>query len=153
MDEPVSWLAIQAVKAAIGAIKIADGYRTDLGLAPIFTDRTQRNPEKNGAFVVVIATDFVPDTANSGVKAAATDMDLTVEYAIPTAMADPELLAHCARADLLRALGPNLRGFAAGFRTLTVTGSQITGAVEPGTQLVIAQVTARAGLSESLLPA
>jgi hypothetical protein len=153
MTEPVSWLALEAIKARLATILTADGYATDLGEQPIALDRTQH--VGNGAYTTVVAGEITVAEQASGPRTTVSDMDVTIEYALPssTPAPGPELLAHRARADIVRALGAAVRGDAAGFRSLRVTGSRIVSAVEPGTSLIIAQVSCVAGLVESRPPA
>lgn len=153
MAEPLTWLALEALKTMLASIKIVNGYHTDLGLAPVYLDRSQ-NADNNTAFTAILAGEIPtnPDLSNRNILAS--NMDLTVEYCIPPAAGvSAELLAHRGRADLLRVLMSDLRGKPHGFGALTITGSRIVSAVEPGSSLVIAQVSARAALSESKTPA
>lgn len=152
MAEPLSWLALEALKTMLASIKIISGYHTDLGLAPVYLDRAQ-TVDANSAFTVVIANEIATLEEKSNRNILASAMDLTVEYCIPVSIVNPELLAHRGRADLLRVLMSDLRGKPQGFTSLQITGSRITSAVEPGSSLVIAQVSARAALSESKTPA
>lgn len=153
MTEPVSWLALEAIKARLATIRTADGYATDLGAQPISLDRTQH--VGNVASTTVVAGEITVNDEASGQRTTVCDMDVTIEYALPHTTPDPgpEQLAHRARADIVRALSAPLRGDAAGFRKLRVTGSRIVSAVEPGTSLIIAQVSCVAGLVESRPPA
>lgn len=153
MAEPITWLALEAIKTLLASIKIADGYHTDLGLAPVYLDRSQ-NVDAGAAFTVVIANEISVIEEKSGRNTLASTMDITAEYCIPASdTANAELLAHRGRADLVRVFLNDTRGLTQGFNNLQITGSRITSAVEPGSSLVIAQVSARATLSESKTPA
>lgn len=137
----------------LAVIRIADGYHTDLGLAPVYLDRSQ-NVDANTAFTVVIANEVAAVEEKSNRNIQASTMDVTVEFCIPpVAGVNSELLAHRGRADVVRVLMDDLRGKPNGFNKLEITGSRITSAIEPGSSLVIAQVSARAALSETKLPA
>jgi hypothetical protein len=152
-SEPLTWLAIQAIAALFAPIARDDGWHTDLGSAAIHTDRSQR-PAGDAPYVFVFAGEIPVNTASSGPRTVASDMDFTVEYMIPVAPGvSPELLAHRGRADIVRALIADPRDLPAGLRKIEITGTQIVSAVEPGSSLIVAQVTARAGLSESQFPA
>jgi hypothetical protein len=153
MAEPLTWLAVEALKAMVASITIDAGYHTDLGLAPVYLDRSQ-NAEAAGAFTVIIANEISPIEEKSGNKTLTSTMDITAEYCLPVeTITNPELLAHRGRADLVRVFLTDLRGQQPGLTKLQITGTRITSAVEPGSALVIAQVSARATLSESKTPA
>ena len=152
MAEPLTWLALEALKALVASITITGGYHTDLGLAPVYLDRSQ-NQDENAAFMVIIASDVLPIAAKSNQNIRASTMDVTSEFCIPVDLTNAELLAHRGLADLSDVFGNDLRGLVPGFTKLELTGSRITSAVEPGSSLVIAQVSARATLSESKTPA
>ncbi len=151
--EPITWLAIQAIAARLASITVANGWHTDLGTASVVTDRSQQL-ESLQPSVTILAGEIEGNPGQSGTRTQVTDMDVTVEFSIPRALGvSPELLAHRGRADLVRALTTDARDAAAGIRSIKVTGSRIGSAVEPGSNLVIAQVSARVGLSESTQPA
>lgn len=153
MAEPITWRALEALRAMLAVVRIADGYHTDLGLAPVHLDRGQ-NVDANEAFTVIIANEITAVDEKSNRNILASAMDITVEYCIPvTGAGNAELLAHRGRADVVRVLMNDLRGQVQGFNKLQITGTRITSAIEPGSSLVIAQVSARAALSESTTPA
>lgn len=151
--ECTSWLMIDAVAEMVGRITIANGYYTDLGAVPRVLDRTQQvEPEQ--AFVIILAEAFETVDGKSSTRTLCSSVDLVLEYVVPRAPGfSSEQLAHRGRADLVRALATDLRGAPKGFSDIQVLGSAITSPEEPGSDLVIAQVTARAVLNESLLPA
>lgn len=151
--ECASWQMIEAVSDLVGRITVANQYYTDLGVAPRVLDRTQQvDPDQ--AFVIILAETFETLDEKSNHRTLCSGVDVVLEYVIPRAPnANAEQLAHRGRADLVRALATDLRGAPKGFTSIQVTGSAITSPEEPGSDLVIAQVTARAVLSESLMPA
>lgn len=152
--EPLTWRTLQAIGERLSGISIADGYYTNLGAAPRYYDRSQRIESDDATpFVVILADEMPTNEQASGTRTTATDMAVTIEYAIPFDAENPELVAHRGRADIVRRLMTDLRGMPTGFRNLRITGSRITNAPEPGSDLVIAQVQARASLSESIPPA
>lgn len=154
MADPITWQALESIKTMIAGITQANDFYTDLGLAPVYLDRSQ-NVEGNAPFTVAIANEITVNEDKSSARTLSSTMDLTVEYCIPLGAGtiNPELLAHQGRADIVNALLGGLRGQVKGFTSLQITGTRITSAVEPGSSLVIAQVSARAGLSESKPPA
>ena len=151
--ECASWQMIEALDALVGRVAVTNGYFTDLGAEPRVLDRTQQvDPAR--AFVIILAETFETVDDKSNHRTLCSGVDVVLEYVIPRAPGvSPEQLAHRGRADLVRALATDLRGGPKGFTSISITGSAITSPEEPGSDLVIAQVTARAVLSESLLPA
>ena len=152
MAEPISWQVLEWLKARIEAIRVDDGYLTDIGAGPIALDR-ESMPEEDAATTIVLGTDFAPTEGKSTKKTHVGGMDITIEFQVPYASTEsPMKLAHRARSDLLRVLSGDLFNAPPGFRSLDITGSSIT-PPEGGATSVVAQVTARAGLSEPLSPA
>jgi hypothetical protein len=153
--EPISWLALQAIKALVQSVSVINGYYTDMGAADIVLDRSQV-PEGEAPFVLITATDFTPIDARSGPKTTVNTMDLVIEFAQPMGdgVTDPELIAHRGRADLVRVLKTDLRSAPAMLHNLQITSSRIgSDTDEAGSALVIAQVSARVDLTESKSPA
>lgn len=152
MDEPITWQALQLVEAMVRGITVANGYRTDIGLGEVTLD-TRQTGESDGIRTTIAATDFAINEQASGLRVLKTDMNFVVEVSIPFGLFDvPELVAHRARADLIRALRDDFRGQVHGINSLQITGSRV-GNPDDGSDAVIAQVTARAGLTESKPPA
>lgn len=152
MAEPISWQVLGVVKAMIEKITIANGYHTDLGAGLVLIDRSQL-PEEDAAFTIIIAGAISAVAEKSSSRISSSEMEIIVEFALP--MVDgtnPELLAHRGRADIVRALKSGELPTGAGMGALKVTGSAI-GTPDGGAAIVIAQVTARAGLTETNVPA
>ena len=155
MAEPLTWLAIQDIVTMLASITNDAGYYTDLGEIPAISDRSQVTEDVE-SYVAVIAGEITPIPDRSGIRTIASTMDVTIEYALSVdsdATANPELLAHRGRADIVRAIRFDLRGLSKGFTALDITGTRITNAALAGSNFVLAQVSARASLSESKPPA
>ena len=154
MAEPLTWTTILAIKAMLESIAGAPDWHTDLGVHPIHTDRAQQ-PDTNAPFTLVIADEITTNEEATGrsKRTVSGDIDVIIQFCIPAGNDSPELVAHRARADIARALGADLRGGASGIRSISVESARITDAVLAGTDLVIAQVLARASLTESITPA
>ena len=154
IDEPLTWQALQVVRELVEGITVAGGYYTDLGAGTIVTDRSRLKLEGLAPITVIVAADVAVNPDASGPRTSASDMDVTIEVAVPFEAESPELIAHRARADLIRALKTSLRGRLEGFRSFDVTSSGFSSdADEKGLQYTLVQVTARAGLSETATPA
>lgn len=154
IDEPLSWLAIQHIKGLIATITTAAGYRTNIGSSRLLDDRSQIDAEE-GAYVLIIARDF-EQLGESGSRTQASvneDMGVLIEFGIARDPAmSPELAAHRARADIQRALRTPLRGQVKGLRHIAIQASAV-GDAPDGAALIVAQVQARAGLSDTTPPA
>lgn len=156
--EPISWLAIEVLEARVRQITKANGYRTDLGDGFITTDRRQipqgfGEIETQSAYTVIVATDFEFSSDKSGKRTYSEDMDVTIEFGIPLSSAsNTEREVHRARADLMKAMIATVRGEPSGIRILVAPNSFI-GDAPDGSNYLIAQVSARAGLTETLSPA
>lgn len=155
MAEPITWEALQVIKARVAAIRIAGGYFTDLGAGEILTDRSRLKLEGQPSVMLIVAGDIEASAAGSNERIKNSDMDVTLEYAIQFESENPELLAHRARADIVRALAqPLTRAELQCLRLIEITGSRFgQDADEKGIPFTLAQVTARAGLTERHAPA
>ena len=81
---------------------------------------------------------------------------IVIEVSVPFDVDDgPQRLAHRARSDLMRALVPlrkDIKTRPQGVNSFAITGSTV-GQPDDGASVVLVQVTARAGLTESTSPA
>ncbi len=157
--DPISFRALEAVALLVAGISEANGYHTDLGMGRIVLDDEQlpEDDTDDSPATFIDAAEFTLDSSGRGF--ANSDMGITVEYVIPrgSRSAQPKLIAHRGCADLVRALAfkANDTTLPRCFRHLTLTGARLRGFSdeESGASYVIAQVTARAGLTELKSPA
>ncbi len=155
MSEPITWQMLEHVRDAIKLIRVSRGFRSDLGLGVVALEASQL-PEDDTPAVFIIATDISVDEASATRTTLSSDMEIVIEAVVPFASHEnAQLVAHRARSDVLKALIPlrkNIKERPEGVRTFIVTGTVI-GQPDDGASVVIAQVTARAGLTESQSPA
>lgn len=153
-EEPLSWRAIQWVKGVIAEISQDTGYYSNFAAVRMLDDRSQVDAEQ-GEYVLVIATDFDP-TGESGGRTSHVyneDMTMLIEFGIrKDPSLNPELAVHRARSDVLRALRTPLRNQKHGITSIEIENSSV-GDAPDGSALIIAQVQARAGLSDTTPPA
>lgn len=150
---PVSWAALELIQQRLAGITVARGYFTDLGAGVITLDPRQQHQPDGSIFTLITGEGISDNDAASGTRTTVSDMDVVIEAVIPfEAVENPALIAHRARADLYRALRDGVRDAAQGLRSLKTTGSSFTVGTD-GEAVVIAQVTARAGLAETIPPA
>ena len=155
MAEPVSWLAVELIEARLQSVSVDAGYYTDLADGVITTDPAKKAKSDTAIHTLVHAGGFTEKPEASGRRTKVSDMDVTIEVTVPFSDAhNAALLAHRARADVIRAISGGVLHTTQGVRALDITGSSFDiGATADGAAVVIAQVTARAGLAESTPPA
>ena len=153
--EPISWRALEALADVVRGITQANGYHTDIGAGPVILDDEQIDadaPDQSAVFID--ATEILTESSGRGMVSSG--MDITIEFVVPRTAVNrnPKLLVHRGCADLMRALSFKTSGrdttLPTGFRTFAVTGARLDGITdeETGDAVVIAQVTARAGLTD-----
>lgn len=152
MAEPGTWLALELLRDRLQQIRIEDGYHTDLGLGAMHLERNQAL-EADAPFTLLVATaiDPLPDASGRTIEVSA--IAWTIEYVLPLDGAGgvgPDRLAHRGRADVVRALGGDLRGEAVRLSNLRIDGCEITGDTDArGAAVVITQVTGRIDVTET----
>lgn len=155
LREPVSWLAIELIEARLRAVTREAGYHTDLGVGTVSTDPAEKASADSAMHTLIDAGDFteIPKGSTRNIKNF--DMAVTIEVFVP--FSDDQnaaLQAHRARADVVRALSGDMQRNEAEVRVIEITGSGLgLGVSADGAAVVIAQVTARAGLTENNPPA
>lgn len=151
---PVTWSALLAIRDRIKTISPANGYYTDLGAGVVTTDpsEVEADPAQGitpQPFTTIVAGDIEENPEASGNRTSVSDMDVTIEFAVPFSdSGNAELLAHMAMHDIVRCIRGGVRNEAAGLRSLRIVRRRF-GTPADGAASVIAQVTARAGLAES----
>ena len=152
---PTTWQVLQHVEAALKLITVARGFYTDLGSHDIALEPDQV-PESEVLHTVVIGSDL-PVTEDTSTRSHThSTMEILIEVSVPFEVDEgPQQLAHRARADVMRALVPlrkNIKDRPQGVNSFVITGSTV-GQPDDGASVVLVQVTARAGLTESISPA
>ena len=151
--EPLSWLAIEEIERRLNLVT-GPGYYTDLTSGIITTDPKTERKDSQQTLTLISATAFAEKPEASGRRTKSSDMEVMVEVTIPFEIEhNPALIAHRARADVIKALSGGAFKSDAGIRSIEITGSGIVIGIDGGGPVVIAQVTARAGLTESTTPA
>lgn len=153
-QEPASWLMLEFVAGRIRLIKRADGFFTDLGTGYIALDDDVIKESTELAGVVISAARIAPTT--TGRAQGSSEIEITVEIAVPRGGAEvnPRRLLHRARADVMRVLYFDTRSMPMGITKFEVTDTRLADTVDDdeGHTSVIAQITARAGLTETFQP-
>lgn len=154
MSSPVTWQLLEHVRDALKLITVARGYSTDLGLGVVALEAAQL-PEEGVPSTLIIGSEIPVNEEASTRTTTKSEMDIVIEFAVPFDNSDAQLVAHRARSDVMRALVPlrkHIKERPLCVTSFAITGSRI-GQPEDGASVVIAQVTARAGLIESQTPA
>ena len=157
--EPITWRALEALADVVRGITTAAGYRTDLGAGKVvLDDEDVDGDETDDACTFIDAGDI--DPAAGGKRFDSPSVDITIEFVVPRSTGiNAKLLAHRGCADLIRALNFKTTGrdtnLPQGFTSFELTGARLRGYTdeEQAASFVIAQVTARAGLTELHSPA
>lgn len=154
MTEPLSWTTMQFLRDQLKDIGPGNGYHSDFSSFRMLLDRSQIDAANTG-YVLVVTTDFAPTREGGGRtnRTMCEDLTVLVEFGVPRDPGlNPELQLHRARADIVRCLKQPLRGKPAGIGEIEYTGATL-GDAPDSSNLLIAQVTARAVLTDSLAPA
>lgn len=151
MSEPASWLLLEFLADRVRAITVDNGYFSDLGLDPVVTD--DNDLDKDQAGTVIDSGELT--TTSSTSEQLNYDMDVIVEFGVPRGDGQNNVkrLVHRAALDLARALMIKPRDLPRYVRKFEETGARVlSGDAESGTAYLIAQVTARASLTEFKQP-
>lgn len=153
MDEPASWQLVEFLADRVREITIDNGFYTDIGLGKIVLD-DEDVQEDDVPSVVIEAT--LATVGSQGAGHLNSDVDITIEYGIPRLANVPNAKrqVHRARLDLVRALTFNNKSLPRFVRSFEqVDASLGSGNNDAGAYFTIAQVTARAGLTDLKSPA
>lgn len=152
MADPASWQLLEALQDIVSGITVANGYLSDLGLQPVVLDDADLGEEDAGT--VIEAGDIT--VTSQSTEHVNYDLDVLVEFGIPRGLpgTNAKRLIHCATLDLARALLIKPRDLPRCVRTFEQTAARmVSGEDASGASFLVAQVTARAGLTETKSPA
>lgn len=152
MAEPcATWELLEALAERVRGITRDAGFLTDLGLSPVVLDGEQLDDSQPGTVIeagLVSVTSASPGIVNY-------DVDIVVEFSVarPGGAAPPEAAAkqrlHMAVLDLASALLVKPKDLPRWVRSFEQTGGQLDDVeTESGAAFLVAQVTARAGLTQ-----
>lgn len=146
-----TWELLEALQQRVQGITRANGYLTDLGQSPVVLDGEQLDDSTAGT-VIEAGTVTVTSASAAGVNY---DVDIVVEFSLrhpgasdPAAPGITQQL-HMAVLDLATALLVKPKDLPRWVRSFEQTGGQLADAEnETGAAFLVAQVTARAGLTQ-----
>lgn len=150
--EPVSWQLVEFLAGRVRLIRTESGFFTDIGSGLILLD-DEDAPEDIAVPATAIVVDRISFTSGGRVQANS-DVGLTIEFSVPRGSDEdrPNRLVHRARHDLIRVLTFDSRALPLGLTKFEVVDSQLAEVTDGGHSSVVAQITARAGLTESFQP-
>ncbi len=134
-------------------ISRAAGFFTDIGTGLILLD-DEDAPERIGVAATAIVCDRITFTTGSRVQSSS-DVGVTIEFSVPRREDEqrPNRLVHRARHDLVRVLTLDPRNLPLGLTKFELIDSQMAAVTDDaGHSSVVAQITARAGLTEIFQP-
>lgn len=152
MPEPASYQLLELLAARIAQITVANGYMSDLGNFAVVLDDSDLEADAVGTIVeagLITVSSVTSEYINY-------ELDIVVEFGVPRGdgSTSVKLLMHRAALDLSRALMIKGRDLPRYVRTFEQTGAQLfSGQTESGTSFLVAQVTARADLTDFKTPA
>lgn len=156
VGDPITWRVLEDVRDALREIKLANGFYTEIGLAPIALEAEQVPERDTEPHTVILAMSIDIDESKSTRDILKSEMDIVIEYTLPLSSTDnAQRVAHRGRMDVLRALTRlrrDIKERPRGLNTFQITGTAIQ-QPEDGAATVVAQVVARAGLTENFNPA
>lgn len=153
LKEPASWEFLEFLAGRVRLIKRSAGFYTDLGEGLILLDDDDA-PAQIDAPATAIVVERISNTAGNRAQTSS-DMSVIVEFSVPRDVdeAQPNRLVHRARHDLMRVFTFDPRNLPLGLTKFEVVDSQLAEVTDDtGHSSVVAQITARAGLTEIFPP-
>jgi len=150
--EPVSWQLVEFLAERVRLITSESGFFTNIGRGLILLD-DEDAPEDMKVAATAIVVERISFTSGGRVQANS-DVGVTIEFSVPRGQDEdrPNRLVHRARHDLIRVLTFDPRALPLGLTKFEVVDSQLAEVTDGGHSSVVAQITARAGLTESFQP-
>lgn len=150
MSAPLTWRAVQVIADYMATIRLADGFRTDLG-ASVSTDPAQLDGDTDNLPAVHVVTDG--DITDAGIDAGRRikSVPVTAEAYVPVTQTGAHRIAHDLLDDMSRAIPSGKRrasNFPQGVYALDRTGARIL-LMPEGLPYVVAQLTLAVGVSET----
>ncbi|HHA2757995.1 TPA: hypothetical protein ACOEQX_001233 [Stenotrophomonas maltophilia] len=151
--EPLSWQLVEFLRERVRLILTSAGFLTDIGAGLIVIDDSELDEDQSGPATVISVQQL--SRIGGGSAQVTSDASVTIEFEVPreSGEVNPRLLVHRARYDLIRVLTFNDKLLPKGITTFELLQSQMaTLEDDAGHSAVVAQITARAGLTETFEP-
>nr|WP_204323524.1 hypothetical protein [Stenotrophomonas pavanii] len=153
LAEPLSWQLVEFLRDRVKLIRTSSGFRTDIGSGLIMVDDDEVSEGQSEPATVISVQQL--SRSGGGSAQASSDAAITIEFEVPrgNGQENPRLLVHRARHDLIRALTLNAKMLPIGVTSFELLTTQMaTLEDDAGHSAVVAQITARAGLTETFEP-
>lgn len=153
LAEPASWELLEFLAGRVRLISRAAGFYTDIGAGLILLD-DEDAPEEFAGAATAIVCDRISFSTGSRAQSSS-DVGVTIEFSVPRHEDEqrPNRLVHRARHDLVRVLTFDPRSLPLGLTKFELIDSQLVPVTDDaGHSSVVAQITARAGLTEIFQP-
>lgn len=153
LAEPLSWQLVEFLAARVRLILRSRGFRTDIGAGAVIIDETEISEDNTEPATIISVRQL--SRSGGGVAQSSSDAAITIEFEVPRGSdeANPRLLVHRARHDLIRALTFKEKSLPLGVTSFELLETQLaTLEDDAGHTAVVAQITARAGLTETFEP-
>ena len=134
-------------------IRASAGFLTDIGAGLIVVDDAELDEDQSGPATLISVQQL--SRVGGGAAQVNSDASVTIEFEVPreSGEVNPRLLVHRARYDLIRVLTFNDKLLPKGITKFELLQSQMaTLEDDAGHSAVVAQITARAGLTETFEP-
>lgn len=153
LAEPLSWQLVEFLRGRVALIRKTAGFRTDIGTGLIVVDDSEVDEDFEGPATLISVRQL--SRSGGGSAQVTSDAAITIEFEVPRTsnLANPRLLVHRARHDLIRALTFNVKTLPKGITSFDLLETQMASLEDDaGHSAVVAQITARAGLTETFEP-
>ncbi|HFK2915978.1 hypothetical protein [Stenotrophomonas sp. SMYL36] len=153
LAEPLSWQLVEFLRGRVELIRESAGFRTDIGTGLIVVDDSEVDEDFEGPATLISVRQL--SRSGGGSAQVTSDAAITIEFEVPRTsnLANPRLLVHRARHDLIRALTFNVKALPKGITSFDLLETQMASLEDDaGHSAVVAQITARAGLTETFEP-
>lgn len=153
LPEPASWQLLEFLAARVRLISRTAGFFTDIGAGLILLD-DEDAPEDFAGAATAIVVDRISFSSGSRAQSSS-DVGVTIEFSVPRRddHERPNRLVHRARHDLVRVLTFDRRDLPLGLTKFELIDTQLAAVTDDaGHSSVVAQITARAGLTEIFQP-
>ncbi len=153
LAEPLSWQLVEFLRDRVKLIRTSAGFRTDIGGGLIVVDDDEVSEDQSEPATVISVQQL--SRSGGGTAQVSSDAAITIEFEVPreSGQENPRLLVHRARHDLIRALTLNAKMLPVGVTAFELLTTQIAKLEDDaGHSAVVAQITARAGLTETFEP-
>ncbi|HDS1089592.1 TPA: hypothetical protein QDZ57_002748 [Stenotrophomonas maltophilia] len=151
--EPLSWQLVEFLRGRVELIQKSAGFCTDIGTGQIVVDDSEVDEDFEGPATLISVRQL--SRSGGGSAQVTSDAAITIEFEVPRTsnLANPRLLVHRARHDLIRALTFSVKTLPKGITSFDLLETQMASLQDDaGHSAVVAQITARAGLTETFEP-